>query len=90
MRLFLALQIDLKVPSGHHVEVRVLSPAIPVNTILKEKWIKIQEGGRPKGPSDPKDHGRDKAHGRTFRLLREKRMLIFFHKQKKQRLKVLT
>jgi hypothetical protein len=28
MRLFLALQTDLKVPSGHHVEVRVLSSAL--------------------------------------------------------------
>ena len=28
IRLFLALQTDLKVPSGHHVEVRVLSPAL--------------------------------------------------------------
>jgi hypothetical protein len=27
-RLFLALQTDLKVPSGHHVEVRVLSSAL--------------------------------------------------------------
>jgi hypothetical protein len=34
-----------------------------VNAILKEKWIKVQEGGKPKGPSDSKDHGRDKAHG---------------------------
>ena len=37
-----------------------------MNTILKEKWIKVQEGGKPKGPSDLKDHRRDKAHGRTF------------------------
>jgi hypothetical protein len=28
MRLFLALQTDLKVPSGHPVEVSVLSPAL--------------------------------------------------------------
>jgi hypothetical protein len=28
VRLFLALQTDLKVPSGHHVEVRVLSSAL--------------------------------------------------------------
>jgi len=30
MRLFLTLQTDLKVPSWHHVEVRVLSPALTV------------------------------------------------------------
>ena len=58
-----------------------------MNTILKEKWIKVQEGGKPKGPSDPKDHGRDKAHGWTFcsGCQEKKRMLIYKHK--KQRLK---
>jgi hypothetical protein len=30
IRLFLALQIDLKVPSGHYVEVRVLSSVLTV------------------------------------------------------------
>ena len=43
-----------------------LGPRTPVNAILKEKWIKVQEGGKPKGPSDPKDHRRDKAHDRIF------------------------
>jgi len=43
-----------------------------VNAILEEKWIKVQEGGKPKGPSDPKDHGRDKAHGRKLPTVKRK------------------
>jgi hypothetical protein len=59
-----------------------------VNTILKEKWIKVQEGRRPKGPSNPKDYGRDKAHGRTFSDRQEKNGYLCFTSIKNQWLKV--
>jgi hypothetical protein len=35
----------------------------PLADILKEKWFKVQEGRRPKGPSNPKDVPRGPAAG---------------------------
>jgi hypothetical protein len=47
-RLFLTLQIDLKVPSGHHVKVRVLSSALTAVVASLTRTTPV-ERPRPRG-----------------------------------------
>ena len=67
-----------EVPSKHEADVKKrkrilevalpdLGPGTPVNAILKEKWIKVQEGQkRLKGPSNPRIMGETRLTVRTF------------------------